>query len=172
MTTRAQEAREAAEKVNAEVYEPNPDEARPAFAAIPEPEVRHSVELGKDAIFRARDLQVEQVEVPEWGGHVFVRGMTAGQRDRLEASMIDKKGQPAPARLSEFRTRMVITCVVDSKGVPLFTVDDLPALQAKSMLAVRRIVDVARRLSGMTEDDESEIVGNSENNHADASSSV
>lgn len=128
--------------------------------------------LSRDDILRARDLRTEQVDVPEWGGYLFVRGMTAGQRDRLEAAMIDKKGQPVPARLAEFRTRMFITCVVDERGTPMFDAADLPGLQAKSMLAMQRVLDVARRLSGMTDEDVDDLVGNSESGPSGSSSTA
>jgi hypothetical protein len=119
------------------------------------------VALTRDAILAARDLRTEWVDVPEWGGGVFVRGLTAGQRDRLEASLIDRQGKPAPQRLGEFRSRMLAACVVDGAGAPVFAERDVAALMNKSMLAVGRVLEVARRLSGMTEADEADAVGES-----------
>jgi hypothetical protein len=119
------------------------------------------VVLTAEAILGASDIETEWVEVPEWGGGVYVRGLTAGQRDRLESSLLDRKGQPQPARLAEFRSRLLSLCAVDGDGKPLFTERDVPRLMNKSVGAVGKVLDVARRLSGMSEDDEADLVGES-----------
>ena len=49
--------------------------------------------LSRDAILQREDIKTEDVEVPEWGGTVRVRGMTGVQRDAFEASLIQ---QPRP----------------------------------------------------------------------------
>ena len=126
--------------------------AQPAPAPMRRP-------LSKAEIIRAHDLQTEWVSVPEWGGDVRVRGLTAGQRDQLEAAMIDKKGQPAHVRLGQFRSRMLMLSVIDEQGFPVFEEGDIPALMNKSVKAVERVLKVARGLSNISDEDLEELVG-------------
>ena len=48
--------------------------------------------LSRDTILQREDIKTEDVEVPEWGGTVRVRGMSGVERDAFEASLIE---QPA-----------------------------------------------------------------------------
>ena len=41
--------------------------------------------LTKDAILQAQDSKLEKLEVPEWGGHVFIKSMSGTERDNFEA---------------------------------------------------------------------------------------
>ena len=49
--------------------------------------------LTADDILRAEDLPRELVEVPEWGGAVYVRGLTAWERSEFENEMFDLKNK-------------------------------------------------------------------------------
>ena len=44
--------------------------------------------LSRDDILKAEDLTTEEVDVPEWGGTVLVRGLTGRERDEFEASVM------------------------------------------------------------------------------------
>jgi len=44
--------------------------------------------LTKEQILGASDIEIEKVDVSEWGGFVYVKGMTAKQRDDFEASIL------------------------------------------------------------------------------------
>ena len=46
--------------------------------------------LSRDAILQREDIKTEDVEVPEWGGTVRVRGMSGVERDAFEASLIEQ----------------------------------------------------------------------------------
>ena len=58
--------------------------------------------LNRDAILKAQDLKREIVDVPEWGGEVYVRGFTALEKEEVEIrsmSMVDiATGQIRDAR--------------------------------------------------------------------------
>ncbi len=102
--------------------------------------------LSRADIVGAKDLPSERVEVPEWGGFVFVRGMTARERDRYEMALFSS-GKPETD--ASVRAPILVACVVDEAGKNVFCADDIPDLEGKSLKAVERIVDVAKRLSGM-----------------------
>ena len=43
--------------------------------------------LSRDDILGSDDLRLERVDVPEWNGVLYVRVMTAGERDQFEAEV-------------------------------------------------------------------------------------
>jgi len=114
--------------------------------------------LTKDQILQAEDIRRERVEVPEWGGDVFVRTMTGSERDQLEISIIGKQGE---RNLENLRAKIVALSVVDEEGNRVFSFEDTPALALKSARAMDRVFAVAQRLSGFTPKDVEELTKNS-----------
>jgi len=100
--------------------------------------------LSREAILQAQDLKHEDVEVPEWGGTVRVRMMTGAERDALGVSLLTKDRQ---LDMSQYRIRLVATCIVDDQGRQLFGPDEVHMLGAKSGLALDRVYRVAERLN-------------------------
>jgi len=114
--------------------------------------------LSKEDILKAEDLGTEEVDVPEWGGSVLVRGMTGAERDAFEVAGRDQRtGQRRPDALSNVRAKLVARCVVDDDGTRLFTDADVAALGEKSGAAIDRVFAVAARLSGLGEEDQEEM---------------
>lgn len=119
--------------------------------------------LTADEILSADDLPSEDVDVPEWGGTVRVRGMDGTSRDCFEASMVNDKGDGvSTARaLENYRARLAALTLVDADGKRLFRSDaEVKRLGTKSAEALTRVVEVASRLSGLTAADMDELVGN------------
>jgi hypothetical protein len=120
--------------------------------------------LSRDAILQcAPVLPKELVEVPEWGGSVWVRTVSASERDKLEMEWERTKRV-------HFRARLVFVCACDEAGAPLFRETDIPCLGAKSTTAVTRICDVAFRLNGFTKTEIEELEKNSQSDPASDSS--
>lgn len=128
--------------------------------------------LGRDAIIEMDDRQYDDVEVPEWGGKVRVRGMSGTQRDDYEASIITNNGADRKVNLRNARAKLVARCIVDEDGKTIFTTEDVPALGRKSAVALERVFDAARRLSGMTEGDVERLAENFEDDQSDDATSV
>lgn len=118
--------------------------------------------LDRSAIFAADDTQYEDVDVPEWGGKVRVKSLRANERDAFEASLIAQKGRKTEMTLTNLRAKLAVMVIVDAEGKRLFADGDAAMLGERSADVVNRIVDVARRLSGMSETDAEELLGNSE----------
>ena len=115
--------------------------------------------LSKSQILAAADLVTEDVAVPEWGGTVRVRAITAAERDAFETSVVgDGKGK---RNLVNLRARLVALAIVDEGGQRLFSDAEAEALGGKSGAAMDRVYAVAQRLSGLTEQDVKELEGNS-----------
>lgn len=126
--------------------------------------------LTHDQILGADDRRHEDTPVPEWGGTVRVRGLTGKERDAFEASLVDKKtGQTS--KLANARARMLVMTLVDDDGNRLFSMEDVSALGAKSAAALERVFAVARRLSGMSDDDLAELVEDFDAGRTEPSSS-
>jgi len=135
--------------------------------------------LSREEILQAQDLPIEEVEVPEWGGSVLVRGLTGAERDAFEQSIMPpdqmngkKKGKRVKPDLRNFRAKLVSLCVVDEQGNRLFKSEDVEVLGKKLGVALQRVFEVAQRLSGLDEETEEEFEGNSEPVQSDDSTSA
>ena len=104
----------------------------------------------RSQILQAEDLPTESVEVPEWSATVYVRSMSARDRDLFESQMMDlaEKGR----RMENFRARLAVFCCVDEDGKRIFRDGDIAALGEKSGRALDRVFEVASRLNKMTEE--------------------
>lgn len=116
--------------------------------------------LTRDQIVEVDDAQFEDIEVPEWGGTVRVVGMTGSQRDAYEASIIEQKGGERRVVLANARAKLVQRCLVGEDMRPLFSREDVSILGRKSAIALERVFDKARALSGMSEEDMEKLVEN------------
>jgi hypothetical protein len=132
--------------------------------------------LSRDGILGAVDIQVEKVDVPEWGGDVLIRGLTGEERDAYESSLrqIRNAGTPQQELVIvqlNARANLLVKCLVDENGDRVFTDRDAPALGAKNGRVIDRLYDVATRLSGLSDEAAEEIEGNSEAVPSDGSTS-
>ena len=116
------------------------------------------VTLTREAILKADDLRQEAVDVPEWGGQVFVRTMTGTGRDTWEAEMVQGKDK---VDMENFRARLAVRVLADEKGERLFKDGDAHRLGLKSARVLARIYDKARELNGLSNEDAKELVKNS-----------
>src|SRR5215472_6825818 len=114
--------------------------------------------LSRDDILKAEDGGTVEVDVPEWGGTVLVRGMTGRERDEFETSMLERGrgGRMVPNPVNT-RAKVIARCIVDDDGKRLFTAADVQALGDKSGAAIDRVFEVAARLSGMSDEDREEM---------------
>ena len=113
--------------------------------------------LTKESILKADDLPRELVQVPEWGGSVFVRTLRGNERDNFEQSLVGKKQKMS---LENVRARFAVLTVCDESGTRLFTDADAKALGEKSAAALDRCFAVAQRLNGFSSDDVEDLAGN------------
>lgn len=101
------------------------------------------------------------MEVPEWGGHLFVRSLTGAERDAFEDSMRTGKGRNISVNLQNFRARLVVLTACDEAGAAIFEDTDVRRLGEKSAAALEHVYAVAARLAGLTAEDAEELTGNS-----------
>ena len=121
----------------------------------------------------------ETVAVPEWGGSVIVRGLLASEvfavtalrqqaLRRVRREVAERKEQPAEGEIEaadvqvefdelrsfgRYMSQLLSLAVVGANGLALWTVDDWEAASQTWPDAVKRLLDVAERLSGMVAED-------------------
>ena len=112
--------------------------------------------LDRDTILSKTALKREVVDIPEWGGTIHVRELTAAERTRYEVGMSDmvqgeqtdpiKKAQ----RFIDMRARIASMACVNEDGSRMFRDEDIAALNQLSGNVLDRISSVVLRLSGYT----------------------
>lgn len=117
--------------------------------------------LSRDAILGAQDTLVEKVPVPEWGGDVIVRGLSGTDLDSYQDSCRVFNGVEMMPALGNARAKLLVRCLVDEAGERLFGDEDVDELGRKAGRIIDRLYDVAARLSGITEEMQAELEGNS-----------
>lgn len=121
--------------------------------------------LSRDDIRAARDMALEPVDVPEWGGRVWVRTMEAEERERYTASIRKEVGRgkkkDVTVVLEKSSAKLVQRTVCDEKGELLFTAEDIAWLATKSARAMGRVVEVAARLNGLSDEAEDDAKNDS-----------
>lgn len=98
--------------------------------------------LGRDAVKSAVDVEFRDVDVPEWGGTLRLRTLTA--EEAMQFAEGDGKFGHREAAL-----RVIMLCAIDEKGDRIFSDEDLPMLRKRSMKIILRVQRVAMELNGL-----------------------
>lgn len=108
------------------------------------------------AILAADDIEVERVDIPEWNGFVYVRGMTGRERDAWEvlASQIET------GQAKNIRATLAAYCVCDEHGTRLFNDSQIADLGSKNGRALDRLMPVIKRVNAITDEEIDTIEGN------------
>lgn len=107
------------------------------------------------------------LEIPTLGGRVYVRAMSATERDaweteqwRRQQEVVAGRAVGLPNALVNIRARLVARTACDETGKLLFTVEQAAELGKSRADVLDAIWNVARRLAGLTKEDEAELLGN------------
>lgn len=104
--------------------------------------------LTKDQFLKIDNRQFKVVQLNQFGieGEVRLATMSSQARDNWEFSMVDKKGQPLT---ENFRAKLVAACIVDDKGVQMFTPDEVNQLASKDASIISFLYDHCLELNKM-----------------------
>ena len=116
--------------------------------------------LNKEQILGAKDLTHEDVEVKEWGGTVRVRVMTGAERDAFEQSVFNSKGKDGVGNVKLYRSKLLVSTLVDEDNKRMFTDKDIETLGAKSSVPIDKLATVAMKVNGLLATDIDEVVKN------------
>lgn len=114
--------------------------------------------LSKSDILSADDLKREWVDVPEWGGGVYVTSFSADTKDALEVKLMAAAGKTGGIG---FRAAYCALAMVDDMGRRLFTDEEAAMLGTKFAGALDRIFEVVSRINRISEKDIEDLEKNS-----------
>lgn len=124
--------------------------------------------LDRNAFLSAKAMvPTEEVHLPELGGSVIVRGMTAKSRTAFEKQFQLSNGKPNKTKIAEIRERLVVACVCGEDGNTLFTEADIPSIGEMPASVIERLVGVSQKLCGMTQQDVEVLSKNSDGTSGD-----
>ena len=129
------------------------------------------------------DDDAEWADLSRWAGDgtgVWIRSMTADERDSYEQSLI-KQSQGRGARggsvemdLRNARAKLVARCAVSAEvdGVRIFTDEDAVKIGNKNAPMIDMLYDVASRVSGIRKEDLDEVLEDFEDSPAEGGSTA
>jgi hypothetical protein len=103
-------------------------------------------------ILNAQDLKREELEIPEWGDLTVIIQELSG-KERMDLNTFTKSfGKTiTPENQLLVIEKMVQICLVNPDGSKLLTEEQSKELINKSIDVLTRIINIASRLSGMSE---------------------
>jgi len=119
--------------------------------------------LSKDQILSAVDRPTRTVNVPEWGGDVVVRSISAKERADYTNSLmeLDSKGEYR-YKPGDLNSKLLARCLADEDGNRLFSDDEIDALGQKSAAVLDRLFKVAEEMNGLGDKAVDDAKGNSD----------
>ena len=104
--------------------------------------------------------KLKEVDVPDWGGSVFIRPLTIHEQAKLADLGTKHEKSSVVDRMKNCTLRLVQWSVCDDRGNPLFEAGDLEPLMSKAASAFLRLQDAILALSGLTEESRKELEQN------------
>jgi hypothetical protein len=90
-------------------------------------------------ILGAQDVEIREVDVPDWGGTVRLRTITAEEMASLSS---DTKKESSVVAL-------LVIAAVDEDGKALFTANDFSALKKKSLRPFLQLQKIVGEMNGL-----------------------
>jgi hypothetical protein len=129
--------------------------------------------LSRESILQASDIQVEDLEVPEWGGTIRVREMTTAEVEFFSTLTTGRDGSVDTSKMPGVRAKVVSWCLIDEGGKPLLRKEDVDELQKRSNRVLTVVFDKILELSGLGADDaEDEAAADADTEDEDAPKNV
>jgi len=110
--------------------------------------------LSRNDVLQAEDFETREVEVPEWGGTLLVRELSADEVERIGFGQMDSKGNRDLRKAKGLRMRVISWAAIAEDGTPLFNKGDVEKLAKKSSRAIGRVFDTIQKLSGIVIEEE------------------
>lgn len=110
--------------------------------------------LDASAILAADDFEYEEVDVPEWGGKIRLKPLSAKDAEDFDRQVSKKNGD------NNLLSRILATHAVDETGKPLFTMSQLTELSKKNLIVIKRLVRICQKISALNIHEVKEIEGN------------
>ena len=102
--------------------------------------------LSLDDIFAIDDRPVHKIDVPEWGGFVFLRELSGAERDKFERAMA-KSLSAKDSDDVNFRAALTAMSLCDEAGNRVMGLSDAARLGEKSGSVLNRLAETIDGLS-------------------------
>lgn len=109
--------------------------------------------LSREDILRADDLKRERVEVPEWGGYVYIRCLRGAERDYIQSEMQKSEDSPGVISANTYRDNLVLLSLCDEDNHPIFGLEEREVLHTKSAQVIEKLFLIALRLNRLRNED-------------------
>ena len=123
--------------------------------------------LNRDAIVNMNDRKIVLINIPEWGGDVFIRKWSGKERSLFLSKSIKADGNGAEVNLDSLYDNMALVVAMslcDEVGTRLFTAEqeDIAILSSKDGEIIQRIYQEALVLNGLAKKSIEDAAKNSE----------
>ena len=106
--------------------------------------------LSKFDIFEASNQQREKVEIPEWGGYVYVTAVSAADWVSFQDETAKGKDEGGKADASLWMGRVLARTIVDEDSQRLFDDADAEELMKKPLTIINRLFRASDKLNDFT----------------------
>lgn len=126
--------------------------------------------LSVNAMLETDDIPTHDEHVPEWNGWVHLVGLTGNGAARFSKRMVRiVNGKPVAQGMDNFMAKLLVETIRDPQtNQRMFTEEQIGALGEKSAKVLKRLSDIAARLSGMGEEAQQDAEKNSETPDVDS----
>jgi len=128
----------------------------------------------KNALTKAQILHrkpiLQEVQIPQWGGFVYIRPLTVAEQTKLAELGTKFEKANTAARIKNITLQVIKWSVTDADGAALFEDADLDLLLQSDASAIMSLQDAIIRYSGLTEESRRELEKNLLSQAAEASS--
>lgn len=109
-----------------------------------------------------RTKPLESINVPEWGGKVYIRVMSSNERDAYEAETVQVNGKNVTLNRQGARARLLVKVVCDESGHRLFEDRDAKMLGEQPADLIEPVVEFASRVNKLSKEDIDDLAKNSD----------
>lgn len=127
--------------------------------------------LSHDDILKIDDLEVRDLDVPEWGGTVRVKALSGKERANYQLSITQFRGDEAIPNLTNIQAKLVARVIVDEDGKRMFSDQEINALGEKSGATLERIFNVGAEMAGLSDENIAQAAANLDETPSDESTS-
>jgi hypothetical protein len=125
--------------------------------------------LTKEQILNRKPI-LQEVQIPQWGGFVYIRPLTVAEQTKLAELGTKHEKANTAARVKNITLQVIKWSVTDADGAALFDDADLDRLLQSDASAIMSLQDAIIRYSGLTEESRRELEKNLLNQADEASS--
>ncbi len=125
--------------------------------------------LSREQILEAKDIQTKVISVPEWGGDIMIKQLSAKEYNDITMSMVNIRKMAAKQiskknsddvedainenAIKNQKILLVVKSVVDENMKPLFTEADMELLYQKNTNVIDKIIAEIEEFNSVSTED-------------------